>query len=94
MAGAFTTTLYRSLFQRNAVYLTAIFTSAFAFELAFDTASNRVWDGFNRGVCSSLQTPSGYEVLTDGLLSDSRPQRQWKDIKHRYINQADDEDDE
>ncbi|PYH41466.1 cytochrome b-c1 complex subunit 9 [Aspergillus saccharolyticus JOP 1030-1] len=69
MAGAFTTTLYRSLFQRNAVYLTAIFTSAFAFELAFDTASNRIWDSFNSG-------------------------RQWKDIKHRYINKADEEDDE
>ncbi|RAL17276.1 cytochrome b-c1 complex subunit 9 [Aspergillus homomorphus CBS 101889] len=70
MAGAFATTLYRSLFQRNAAYLTGIFASAFAFELAFDTASNRVWDSFNRG-------------------------RQWKDIKHRYINQAEaDEDDE
>ncbi|GLA52564.1 qcr9 subunit 9 of the ubiquinol cytochrome-c reductase complex [Aspergillus niger] len=57
------------LIRRNAVYLTTIFASAFAFELAFDTASNKVWDSFNRG-------------------------RQWKDIKHQYLNKADEEDDE
>ncbi|PWY78207.1 ubiquinol-cytochrome C reductase [Aspergillus heteromorphus CBS 117.55] len=62
-------TVYRGLFRRNAVYLTAIFSTAFAFELAFDTASNRVWDSFNRG-------------------------RQWKDIKHRYLAAAEEEDDE
>ncbi|RAH57585.1 ubiquinol-cytochrome C reductase [Aspergillus piperis CBS 112811] len=60
---------YLGLIRRNAVYLTTIFASAFAFELTFDTASNKVWDSFNRG-------------------------RQWKDIKHQYLNKADDEDDE
>ncbi|RAL01353.1 cytochrome b-c1 complex subunit 9 [Aspergillus ibericus CBS 121593] len=39
----------RGLFRRNAVYLTSIFGAAFAFELAFDTASNKIWDSFNRG---------------------------------------------
>ncbi|KAJ1716446.1 UQCRX/QCR9 like ubiquinol-cytochrome C reductase family protein [Aspergillus flavus] len=39
----------RGLIRRNAVYLTAIFTSAFAFEIAYDSASNRIWDAMNRG---------------------------------------------
>ncbi|GLA92522.1 hypothetical protein AtubIFM57143_008049 [Aspergillus tubingensis] len=73
MAGAvsvfFIWVLSQGLIRRNAVYLTTIFASAFAFELTFDTASNKVWDSFNRG-------------------------RQWKDIKHQYLNKADDEDDE
>ncbi|GAT22130.1 hypothetical protein RIB2604_01501610 [Aspergillus luchuensis] len=73
MAGAvsvfFVWVLSQGLIRRNAVYLTTIFASAFAFELTFDTASNKVWDSFNRG-------------------------RQWKDIKHQYLNKADDEDDE
>ncbi|PLB55386.1 hypothetical protein P170DRAFT_505989 [Aspergillus steynii IBT 23096] len=35
--------------RRNAVFLTTIFTSAFAFEIAFDSASNSIWDTINRG---------------------------------------------
>ncbi|THC97743.1 hypothetical protein EYZ11_002790 [Aspergillus tanneri] len=35
--------------RRNAVFLTTIFASAFAFEIAFDSASNKVWDSLNRG---------------------------------------------
>ncbi|BAE57009.1 ubiquinol-cytochrome C reductase [Aspergillus flavus] len=42
-------TVFRGLIRRNAVYLTAIFTSAFAFEIAYDSASNRIWDAMNRG---------------------------------------------
>ncbi|KAK9625379.1 qcr9 subunit 9 of the ubiquinol cytochrome-c reductase complex [Aspergillus fumigatus] len=56
------------LIRRNAVYLTTIFAGAFAFELAFDTASNKIWDAMNRG-------------------------RQWKDIKHRYMNKEEEEED-
>ncbi|KAJ6008326.1 UQCRX/QCR9 like ubiquinol-cytochrome C reductase family protein [Penicillium herquei] len=41
--------IYTSLFRKNAVYLTAIFASAFAFELSFDTASNKIWDSWNAG---------------------------------------------
>ncbi|KAJ5539375.1 hypothetical protein N7513_007707 [Penicillium frequentans] len=40
---------FRSLFRKNAVYLTAIFAGAFAFELSFDTASNKIWDSWNAG---------------------------------------------
>ncbi|OJJ60014.1 hypothetical protein ASPSYDRAFT_88901 [Aspergillus sydowii CBS 593.65] len=48
MAGAFSTT-YRTLIRRNAVYLTSIFAGAFAFEVAFDTSTNKLWDTWNRG---------------------------------------------
>jgi len=37
-----------------------VFAGAFAFEMAFDTISDRIWDNLNKG-------------------------RQWKDIRHRYI---------
>ncbi|KAL4911065.1 hypothetical protein BDW74DRAFT_142367 [Aspergillus multicolor] len=69
MAGALATSIYQTLIRRNAVYLTAIFAGAFAFEVAFDTSTNKIWDTWNRG-------------------------RQWKDIKHQYLNKADEEDDE
>ncbi|KAH8689550.1 putative ubiquinol-cytochrome C reductase complex, subunit X [Talaromyces proteolyticus] len=61
--------IYRTFFQRNAVYLTSIFAGAFAFEIAFDSVSNKVWDSINRG-------------------------RQWKDIRHLYIQKAEEEDEE
>ncbi|EAS35754.3 ubiquinol-cytochrome c reductase subunit 9 [Coccidioides immitis RS] len=60
MAGI-SSAIYNTLIRRNAVFLSTIFVGAFAFEIAFDTVSNRVWDTINKG-------------------------RQWKDIKHRYIN--------
>ncbi|RHZ57926.1 cytochrome b-c1 complex subunit 9 [Aspergillus thermomutatus] len=56
------------LIRRNAVYLTTIFASAFAFEMAFDTTSNKIWDSMNRG-------------------------RQWKDIKHLYMNKEEEDED-
>ncbi|EAW06534.1 cytochrome b-c1 complex subunit 9 [Aspergillus clavatus NRRL 1] len=68
MPGALSVTIYRGLFRRNAVYLTTIFAGAFAFELAFDTSTNKVWDTMNRG-------------------------RQWKDIKSRYINKEEEDED-
>uniref|UniRef100_A0A093V8P8 Complex III subunit 9 n=1 Tax=Talaromyces marneffei PM1 TaxID=1077442 RepID=A0A093V8P8_TALMA len=42
---------------------------AFACEVAFDTASNKIWDTMNRG-------------------------RQWKDIRHQYIQKAEEDEDE
>ncbi|PLB39562.1 cytochrome b-c1 complex subunit 9 [Aspergillus candidus] len=49
MAGTIASAIYQGLIRRNAVYLTSIFAGAFAFELAFDTGSNKVWDAINRG---------------------------------------------
>ncbi|KAK4613587.1 Cytochrome b-c1 complex subunit 9, mitochondrial [Fulvia fulva] len=60
--------LYSAIVKRNAVFLTTIFAGAFATEIAFDTASNSIWDHINKG-------------------------RQWKDIKQRYM-QAEEDDDE
>ncbi|OQE23090.1 hypothetical protein PENSTE_c009G03513 [Penicillium steckii] len=60
---------FRSIIRKNAVFLTTIFAGAFAFELSFDTFSNKVWDSWNAG-------------------------RQWKDIKPRYLVQAEEEDDD
>jgi ubiquinol-cytochrome c reductase subunit 9 len=49
MAGAIASAIYQGLIRRNAVYLTTIFASAFAFEIAFDSTSNKIWDAMNRG---------------------------------------------
>ncbi|KAL4734341.1 ubiquinol-cytochrome C reductase [Aspergillus similis] len=49
MAGALATSIYQTLIRRNAVYLTSIFVGAFAFEVAFDTTTNKLWDTWNRG---------------------------------------------
>ncbi|EEP76202.1 predicted protein [Uncinocarpus reesii 1704] len=43
---------FSTFIRRNAVFLGSIFVGAFAFEIAFDTVSNRVWDTINRGVCT------------------------------------------
>ncbi|KAJ5584316.1 uncharacterized protein N7459_004116 [Penicillium hispanicum] len=59
--------LYQTFIRRNAVFLTTIFAGAFAFELSFDTASNKIWDSWNSG-------------------------RQWKDIKYRYLNKEEEEE--
>ncbi|RJE26470.1 Ubiquinol-cytochrome C reductase [Aspergillus sclerotialis] len=40
---------FSTLFRRNAVFLTSIFAGAFAFEIAFDSTSNALWDALNRG---------------------------------------------
>ncbi|KAL4867268.1 hypothetical protein BDV12DRAFT_171612 [Aspergillus spectabilis] len=49
MAGALASSIYQSLIRRNAVYLTSIFAGAFAFEIAFDTSTNKIWDTWNHG---------------------------------------------
>ncbi|CAD6439187.1 4b68a89e-0e88-4422-8c72-b6f1ce5cce34 [Sclerotinia trifoliorum] len=58
--------LYNFLFRKNYVFLGAVFASAFGFEMAYDSITDRVWDSLNKG-------------------------RQWKDIRSRYVEAADDE---
>ncbi|OJJ86104.1 cytochrome b-c1 complex subunit 9 [Aspergillus glaucus CBS 516.65] len=41
--------IYQSIIRRNAVFMAGIFSGAFAFEIAFDSASNKIWDTVNRG---------------------------------------------
>ncbi|TGZ83004.1 ubiquinol-cytochrome C reductase [Ascodesmis nigricans] len=57
-----TNSIYNVLFRRNYVFVGAVFASAFAFEMGFDTISDKVWDNLNKG-------------------------RQWKDIRHRYVEE-------
>ncbi|PMD18083.1 ubiquinol-cytochrome C reductase [Hyaloscypha hepaticicola] len=41
--------LYNFLFRRNYVFLGVIFASAFGFEIAYDTVTDRIWDNINKG---------------------------------------------
>ncbi|OTB02137.1 hypothetical protein M426DRAFT_206341 [Hypoxylon sp. CI-4A] len=43
---------YNAFFRRNWQMLGVVFGSAFAFEMAYDTTMNRVWDSLNRGIKS------------------------------------------
>ncbi|THY83104.1 hypothetical protein D6C93_08980 [Aureobasidium pullulans] len=54
-----------TIFRKNYVFLSVVFVSAFGMEIAFDNASNSVWNTVNKG-------------------------RQWKDLKHKYM-ESDDE---
>ncbi|KAL2165486.1 hypothetical protein VTH06DRAFT_786 [Thermothelomyces fergusii] len=77
--------IYNALFRRNFTMLGVVFAGAFAFQLGYDSLMNKIWDHHNRGVRSfSLQPVSG--SYTDGMV-----QRQWKDIRHKYIEGGDDE---
>ncbi|KIV91955.1 hypothetical protein PV10_06441 [Exophiala mesophila] len=58
---------FNGIFRKNAVFLTTVFAGAFAFEMAFDTTTDALWDSWNKG-------------------------RQWKDIKHKYMTVAEDEE--
>ncbi|KAI0385855.1 ubiquinol-cytochrome C reductase [Hypomontagnella monticulosa] len=40
---------YNTLFRRNWQMLGAVFASAFAFEMVYDTSMNRIWDNMNKG---------------------------------------------
>ncbi|KAH8603007.1 cytochrome b-c1 complex subunit 9 [Bisporella sp. PMI_857] len=40
---------YNFLVRRNYVFLGVVFAGAFGFEMAFDRASDKVWDSINKG---------------------------------------------
>ncbi|KAI0116866.1 ubiquinol-cytochrome C reductase, partial [Daldinia grandis] len=42
-------TFYNAFFRSNWQMLGVVFTSAFAFEMLYDTSMNKVWDNLNRG---------------------------------------------
>ncbi|KZO96289.1 ubiquinol-cytochrome C reductase [Calocera viscosa TUFC12733] len=61
---ALTDTLYNALFRRNSIFVSSIFVGAFGFGLAFDTATNRFWDNWNKGkqwkdIRDKYVTPAG-----------------------------------
>ncbi|KAI0446804.1 cytochrome b-c1 complex subunit 9 [Xylaria telfairii] len=41
--------LYNAFFRNNFQMLGVVFASAFAFEMAYDTGMNKVWDNLNKG---------------------------------------------
>lgn len=43
-------TFYNTIVKKNSVFVATIFASAFAFEVAFDTTTTKVWDNLNKGV--------------------------------------------
>ncbi|KAI0890601.1 ubiquinol-cytochrome C reductase [Annulohypoxylon maeteangense] len=46
---AATRSFYNALFRNNWQMLGAVFASAFAFEMVYDTSMNKLWDNHNRG---------------------------------------------
>ncbi|ESZ90831.1 hypothetical protein SBOR_8776 [Sclerotinia borealis F-4128] len=57
---------YGFLFRKNFVFLGAVFGAAFAFEMGYDSITDRVWDTINKG-------------------------RQWKDIRSKYVEAAEED---
>ncbi|OIW35079.1 hypothetical protein CONLIGDRAFT_40941 [Coniochaeta ligniaria NRRL 30616] len=43
--------VYNLFFRKNYTMLGVVFAGAFAWEMAFDTTMNNVWDKINKGVC-------------------------------------------
>ncbi|KAH8910934.1 ubiquinol-cytochrome C reductase [Coniochaeta sp. PMI_546] len=58
--------VYNLFFRRNYTMLGVVFASAFAWEMAFDTSMNNLWDKINKG-------------------------RQWKDIRAKYVEGAEED---
>jgi ubiquinol-cytochrome c reductase subunit 9 len=53
-ASGLTATIYNTFFKKNSVFVATIFAGALAFEVGFDTASNKIWDNLNKGVSVSI----------------------------------------
>ncbi|PWN31590.1 ubiquinol-cytochrome C reductase [Meira miltonrushii] len=43
------TTIYSTIFKRNSVFVGTVFFGAFAFGIAYDTATTRAWNNHNKG---------------------------------------------
>ncbi|CAK9785738.1 unnamed protein product [Cutaneotrichosporon oleaginosum] len=46
---SFSNAIYNVLFRRNSVMVPAVFASAFAFSLSYDTVTSAWWDKHNKG---------------------------------------------
>ncbi|KAI8836580.1 cytochrome b-c1 complex subunit 9 [Chytridium lagenaria] len=42
-------TIYNTFFRRSSTYILTIVGAAFAFEIGFDSVSERLWDAANKG---------------------------------------------
>ncbi|KAK5058756.1 hypothetical protein LTR84_011020 [Exophiala bonariae] len=45
----FSSGIFNAIFRRNAAFLTTVFVGAFAFEMAFDTTTDAIWNSLNKG---------------------------------------------
>ncbi|GAB1310059.1 Cytochrome b-c1 complex subunit 9, mitochondrial [Madurella fahalii] len=64
--------------------LGVVFAGAFAFEVGYDNLMNRIWDNHNRGV----RIPH-CDFAVSEWNTDTEEQRQWKDIRHKYVDGSD-----
>jgi ubiquinol-cytochrome c reductase subunit 9 len=63
------------------VFVSTIFVGAFAFGVGFDVGITAFWDRWNKGVRGIARWNVNSRLIT--LL-----QKQWKDIRDRYVTQA------
>ncbi|KPI40006.1 Cytochrome b-c1 complex subunit 9 [Cyphellophora attinorum] len=49
VVGRFSQGLFNGVFRRNYVFLSTVFVGAFAFEMAFDTGTDAIWNRLNKG---------------------------------------------
>jgi ubiquinol-cytochrome c reductase subunit 9 len=56
---AHTQRLYNALFQRNSVYISTIFATAFGFSIGFDMLTSNIYDRLNQGVSRSFSLEEG-----------------------------------
>lgn len=48
-----TRTIYNTVFKKNSVFVTSIFAGALAFEVVYDSTTDKIWDNLNKGVSST-----------------------------------------
>lgn len=67
------------------VFVGTAFAGAFLFGIGFDVGVTSFWDRWNKGVRLFPNNP----IFVEFALH--LPQKQWKDIRHKYITDADSE---
>ncbi|ORX63178.1 ubiquinol-cytochrome C reductase [Hesseltinella vesiculosa] len=48
-ATGLTRTIYNTIFKRNSVFVTTVFAGALAFEVVYDSTTDKIWDNLNKG---------------------------------------------
>jgi hypothetical protein len=77
------------------IRLTKLFSTS-----AFDIGSNKIWDSWNQGVCHLFlislsrytDAPGPLQYPVEPTLTLISSQRQWKDIKQRYMVKEEEDD--
>ena len=75
--------IYRTLFQKNSIYLAGIFSTAFAFSIGYDIATTKIFNEINAGVSPpSLFAPSSPFSLS------TIDRKAWKRMRWRRMRLA------